>query len=296
MGHEFTGEVVETGAEVQTFQKGDRVVSPFTVSCGSCFYCVGGFTSRCARSQLYGSAVLDGGQAEYVRIPLADSTLCHAPAAIDEKKLVLMADIFPTGYFAARNAFQALEPQAIQNSTVLLFGCGPVGICALVSALEYQPKHLIAIDSVPSRLQLAQSLGAEPWNFQENERGVRDRVKELTDGRGADVVIEVVGHSSALRMGFEMLRPWGIMSSVGVHNGDIPWTGNEAYGKNLRLQMGRCPVRSRFASMSLMRARLTSTGIFGEAMDLLAKKQDVLKYVSCDRNAFMLSSEPSNKI
>ncbi|KAJ5195603.1 uncharacterized protein N7498_009041 [Penicillium cinerascens] len=266
MGHEFTGEVVETGAEVQNFQKGDRVVSPFTVSCGSCFYCVGGFTSRCVRSQLYGSAVLDGGQAEYVRIPLADSTLCHSPAAIDEKNLVLMADIFPTGYFAARNAFQALENQAIQNSTVLLFGCGPVGICALVSALEYQPKHLIAIDSVPSRLQLAESLGAEPWNFQENERGLRDRVKELTDGRGADVVIEVVGHSSALRMGFEMLRPWGIMSSVGVHNGDIPWTGNEAYGKNLRIQMGRCPVRS----------------IFGEAMDLLAKKQDVLNFMSHD--------------
>jgi threonine dehydrogenase-like Zn-dependent dehydrogenase len=76
---------------------------------------------------------------------------------------------------------------------------------------------------------------------------LRDRVKELTDGRGADVVIEVVGHSSALRMGFEMLRPWGIMSSVGVHNGEIPWTGNEAYGKNLRLQMGRCPVRSKIA-------------------------------------------------
>jgi len=255
MGHEFTGEVVETGTDVKAFKKGDRVVSPFTVSCGSCFYCAGGFTSRCARGKLYGTAVLDGGQAEYVRIPLADSTLCHAPATIDEKKLVLMADIFPTGYFAAKNGFKSLEQQAIQNSTVLLFGCGPVGICALVSALEFKPKHLLAIDSVPSRLQLAQSLGAEPWNFQENEQGLRDRVKELTDGRGADVVIEVVGHSSALRMGFEMLRPWGMMSSVGVHNGEIPWTGNEAYGKNLRLQMGRCPVRSRSASMFLSQLR-----------------------------------------
>lgn len=245
MGHEFTGEVVETGSEVQLFQKGNRVVSPFTVSCGKCFYCASGASSRCTRSQLYGSAVLDGGQAEYVRVPLADSTLFHAPAAIDEKKLVLMADIFPTGYFAAKNAFRTLDAAAIQNSTVLLFGCGPVGICALVSALEYQPKHLIAIDSVRSRLELARSLGAEPWNFQENESALRERVKALTDGRGADVVIEVVGHSSALRMGFEMLRPWGLISSVGVHNGEIPWTGNEAYGKNLRLQMGRCPVRSR---------------------------------------------------
>lgn len=252
MGHEFTGEVFETGGEVRVFRKGDLVVSPFTVSCGICFYCAGGFTSRCARSQLYGSAVLDGGQAEYVRIPLADSTLCHAPAAIDEKKLVLMADIFPTGYFAAKNAFQSLDPETIQNSTVLLFGCGPVGICALVSALEYHPKHLIAVDSVESRLQLAQSLGAEPWNYLNSEHGLRNRVKDLTDGRGADVVIEVVGHSSALRMGFEMLRPWGIMSSVGVHNGEIPWTGNEAYGKNLRLQMGRCPVRSTVAPSSLL--------------------------------------------
>ncbi|KAF3387687.1 hypothetical protein F1880_001689 [Penicillium rolfsii] len=266
MGHEFTGEVVEVGADVHSFKQGDRVVSPFTVSCGECFYCTSGFSSRCARGQLYGSAVLDGGQAEYVRVPLAKSTLFHAPAAIDEKKLVLMADIFPTGYFAASNAFCGLPATAIPNSTVLLFGCGPVGICALVSALEHRPKHLIAIDSVPSRLQLAQSLGAEPWNFQENEAGLRERVQELTDGRGADVVIEVVGHSSALRMGFEMLRPWGVLSSVGVHNGEIPWTGNEAYGKNLRLQMGRCPVRS----------------IFGEAMELLAKKQDVLNFLSED--------------
>ncbi|KAJ5142404.1 hypothetical protein N7526_003399, partial [Penicillium atrosanguineum] len=262
MGHEFTGEVFETGTEVRAFQKGNRVVSPFTVSCGTCFYCAGGVHLSV---QLYGTAVLDGGQAEYVRIPLADSTLCHAPAAIDEKKLVLMADIFPTGYFAARNAFQALDPEAIQNSTVLLFGCGPVGICALVSALEYHPKHLIAVDSIESRLQLAQGLGAESWNYLKSEHGLRNRVKELTDGRGADIVIEVVGHSSALRLGFEMLRPWGILSSVGVHNGEIPWTGNEAYGKNLRLQMGRCPA-----------------GIFGEAMDLLAKKQDVLNFMSHD--------------
>jgi threonine dehydrogenase-like Zn-dependent dehydrogenase len=120
-----------------------------------------------------------------------------------------------------------------------------VGICALVSALEYRPKHLIAIDSIHSRLQLAESLGAEPWNFAENEAGLRERVKTITEGRGADVVIEVVGHSSALRMGFELLRPWGVLSSVGVHNGEIPWTGNEAYGKNLRIQMGRCPVRSK---------------------------------------------------
>ncbi|KGO38945.1 Alcohol dehydrogenase superfamily, zinc-type [Penicillium expansum] len=266
MGHEFTGEVVELGSNIKNFQKGDRVVSPFTASCGKCFYCERGFSSRCAQSQLFGTVALDGGQAEYVRIPLADSTLAKVPDTIDEKKLVLMADIFPTGYFASLNAFSGTTPEEIQNSTVLLFGCGPVGICALISALDYKPKTLIAIDSVPSRLALAQSLGAEAWNFKEDEEGLRQRVKKLTDGRGADIVIEVVGHSSALRMGFDLLRPWGRISSVGVHNQDIPWTGNEAYAKNLRLQMGRCPVRS----------------IFGPAMDLFEKKQDVLNFMSQD--------------
>ncbi|KAJ5945039.1 hypothetical protein N7516_005207 [Penicillium verrucosum] len=266
MGHEFTGEVVELGSDIKNFRKGDRVVSPFTSSCGECFYCERGFSSRCARSQLFGTVALDGGQAEYVRIPLADSTLAKVPASIDEKKLVLMADIFPTGYFASLNAFSGTTQEEIQKSTVLLFGCGPVGICALISALDYKPKNLIAIDSVPSRLALAQSLGAEAWNFKEDEEGLCQRVKDLTDGRGADIVIEVVGHSSALRMGFDLLRPWGRISSVGVHNQDIPWTGNEAYAKNLRLQMGRCPVRS----------------IFGPAMDLFEKKQAVLNFMSQD--------------
>ncbi|KAE8153219.1 chaperonin 10-like protein [Aspergillus avenaceus] len=262
MGHEFTGEIADTGAAVQKFTKGDRVVSPFTVSCGECFYCAKRCSSRCARCQLYGSAVLDGGQADYVRVPLADATLVAAPAAVDEKKLVLMADILPTGFFAARNAFRG----DAADSTVLLFGCGPVGICALVSALEHRPKHLIAIDSVPARLDLAKSLGAEAWNFEKDADGLRQRVRDLTDGRGADVAIEVVGHSSALRMAFDMLRPWGRISSVGVHNGEIPWTGNEAYGKNLQIQMGRCPVRS----------------IFEEALAFLVEKQDLLDFMVGD--------------
>ncbi|EAW12288.1 alcohol dehydrogenase family protein [Aspergillus clavatus NRRL 1] len=266
MGHEFTGEVVETGAQVQRFKPGDRVISPFTVSCGECFYCTQGCSSRCAKGKLYGSAVLDGAQADYVRVPLADATLVGAPAGVDEKKLVLMADILPTGYFAARNAFRGMDGTDVRESTVVLFGCGPVGLCALVSALEFRPKNLIAVDSVPSRLETARSLGAEAWNFQTDADGLRKRVLELTDGRGADVAIEVVGHSSALRMAFDLLRPWGRISSVGVHNGEIPWTGNEAYGKNLQIQMGRCPVRS----------------IFEDALQLLVQKQDSLEFMTAD--------------
>ncbi|KIW79122.1 hypothetical protein Z517_08962 [Fonsecaea pedrosoi CBS 271.37] len=264
MGHEFTGEVVETGSEVKSVKKGDKIVTPFTASCGECFYCKGGFSSRCEKSQLFGSAALDGGQAEYCRIPLADSTVVKAPASIQENKLVLMADIFPTGYFASANAFRGLDQEVISQSVVLLIGCGPVGLCSLVCALEYKPKAVLAIDSVDARLEQARKLGAEPWNYQKDMDGLKKRVLELSDGRGADTAIELVGQSSALALAFDLLRPWGNISSIGVHNGEIPWTGSQAYGKNLRIQMGRCPVRS----------------LFQDALDMLVKKQDQLDFMT----------------
>ncbi|WEW60459.1 hypothetical protein PRK78_005945 [Emydomyces testavorans] len=262
MGHEFIGIVVEVGSDVKTVTPGDKIVSPFTSSWWR------GFSSRCEESQLLGSVVLDGGQAEYVRMPNADGTVVKAPEGINDHALVLMADIFPTGYFAASNAFKEFPEEQISDLTVVLIGCGPVGLCALINAAEYKPKHLLAVDSIPSRLALAKSLGAEPWNYQTDREGLDRQVKQLTDGRGADVVIEVVGLSPALKMGFELLRPWGIISSVGVHNGEawikIPWSGNQAYGKNLKIQMGRCPVRS----------------IFPQALEMLKKKQHLLGFMA----------------
>ncbi|KAJ5881360.1 uncharacterized protein N7529_000032 [Penicillium soppii] len=250
MGHEFIGEVWEIGSAIKNFRKGDDVIAPFTTSCGVCFYCSRSMSSRCVESKLFGSPVLDGGQAEYVRVPLADSSLVQTPEAIDKIKLVFMADIFPTGYFAALNAFKGIDEKEINNSTVLLFGCGPVGLFALINALSYRPGHVLAIDKVASRLQEAKKLGAEEWNYEKDEQGLKDRVMELTDGRGADIVIEVVGHSDALRMGFDLLRPFGRISSVGVHNENLPWTGFEAYWKNLSIQLGRCPVRSSYSRIS----------------------------------------------
>ncbi|OHF00575.1 alcohol dehydrogenase GroES-like domain-containing protein [Colletotrichum orchidophilum] len=265
MGHEFTGSVVEKGAAVTSLNIGDRVVSPFTSSCMQCFYCKNGYTSRCIRSKLFGCGVLDGGQAEYVRIPDADGTAMKAPTTISDNALVLMADIFPTGFFGAKSGFNLLKEEERSNATAVVIGCGPVGLCAVISALEFRPKHLFAIDSVDSRLELARNLGAEPLNFKTDRAGMEKRIKEVTNGRGADVVIEVVGLSPALRTAFDIIRPFGVIASIGVHNGEvgIPWTGTEAYSKNLRLQMGRCPVRA----------------IFPEALALLEKKQDKLGFM-----------------
>lgn len=221
MGHEFTGHVTEVGKGVTSFKPGDLVVSPFTTSCGSCFYCKQGYSSRCEKCLLFGCPKLDGGQAEYVRIPTAEGTVMKAPEGIEKEALVLMADIFPTGYFAAKNAFKELSAEQVRESTVVLLGLGPVGLCALVNILDYKPKHLFAVDSVESRLKQAKDLGAEPWNFQTDREGLDKRVKEVTEGRGADVVIEVVGLSPALKLGYDLLRPWGIISSVGVHNAEV---------------------------------------------------------------------------
>ncbi|CAM1502798.1 Fc.00g075740.m01.CDS01 [Cosmosporella sp. VM-42] len=263
MGHEFTGTVDQVGSAVKSVQVGDKVVAPFTASCGDCFYCRTGGTARCAKSQLFGSKVLDGGQAEYVRVPMADGTIVKAPDTISDQALLLMADIFPTGYFGVKSAIALSPAQDIRESTMVVIGCGPVGLCAIISAAHHQPRHLFAVDSVDSRLELARQLGAEPLNFQADKAGMQARIKEVTDGRGADMIVEVVGLSPALRTAFDLVRPFGAISSIGVHNAEIPWSGAEGYGKNLRFQMGRCPVRS----------------VFSEALALLEQKQDLVGFM-----------------
>lgn len=153
-------------------------------------------------------------------MPYADGTVVKAPAGIDDKALVLMADIFPTGFFGASNAFKNMTKEQISNAVVVVIGCGPVGLCAIIAACSFAPKHVFAVDSVDSRLQLAKSLGAESLNFMTNKEGMEKRVEEMTEGRGADAVIEVVGLSPALKTGFDLLRPWGTLSSIGVHNAE----------------------------------------------------------------------------
>jgi threonine dehydrogenase-like Zn-dependent dehydrogenase len=194
-----------------------------------CFYCKNGFSSRCEKSLLFGSAALDGAQAEYVRVPYADGTIVKAPAEIDDKVLVMMADIFPTGFFGASNAFKNLTPAQIAESTAVVIGCGPVGLCAIIAAASFGPKHIFAVDGVESRLELAKSLGAEPLNFMTDKEGMHEKIKAATGGRGADVVIEVVGLTPALKTGFDLLRPWGTISSIGVHNAEVfpPYPQNE---------------------------------------------------------------------
>ena len=238
---------------------------PFYTACLECYYCVRGQASRCSKGELYGNSVpantIDGGQAEYVRCPLADTTFVLAPKDIPEELLVLMADIFPTGYFAAARYLKDLPQRDKDEFTVAVIGCGPVGICAMTCALTMvSPGRVFAIDSVPERLAEAEKIGAKPINLNDNPV---EKIKAASEGRGADVVIECVGHSDAFLLGFDMIRPWGQISSIGVHTEKFEVNGLLLYGKNVSMAFGRCPVRS----------------IFEDALKVLVKEQKKVAFL-----------------
>jgi len=206
LGHEFMGEVVDTGPK-STLKKGQRVVVPFTISCGSCFFCEKQQYSACDNSnpvakqdlseKLYGHAMsglfgyshmtggYPGGQAEYVRVPYSDIGPIVVPDGLEDEKVLFLSDILPTGWMAADNA--AIE----KGDTVAVWGCGPVGLFAIQSALIMGAEQVIGIDHHPHRLELAAGLGARTINFEATR--VSEALMEMTGGLGPDAVIDAVG-------------------------------------------------------------------------------------------------------
>jgi 2-desacetyl-2-hydroxyethyl bacteriochlorophyllide A dehydrogenase len=239
MGHEFVGTIVETGIAVNKFYKGSRVLSPFTTSCGECFYCRIGLTCRCEKGNLFGWVQsghgLHGAQAQYIRVPMADTTLVSLSNDLGEEKGLLLGDIFSTGYFCAENA-------GVNNKgTYVVIGCGPVGLMTILAAKDLGAENLFAIDHSNERLQMAREFGAASLNPSEGD--VRSAVLNASDGRGADAVMEAVGSPEALRLAMDLLRPGGTISSVGVHTAkNFSFSPVEAYDKNLIYKIGRCPA------------------------------------------------------
>ena len=239
MGHEFTGIIIETGKDVKRFSKGSRVLSPFTTSCGECYYCQIGLSCRCIKGILFGwvqqGKGLQGAQATYVRVPMANNTLVPLSNDLSEEKGLLLGDIFSTGYFCAENA------GINSNGTYVVIGCGPVGLMAIIGAKHLGAEKLFAIDHIPERLIKAKDFGALPLD--PSLQDVKEEIQNSTDGRGADAVMEVVGSGAALRLAVDLVRPGGIISSVGVHTEkQFPFSPTEAYDKNLTYKIGRCPA------------------------------------------------------
>jgi len=240
MGHEFTGTIVETGSSVSKFKKGDRVISPFTVNCGECHFCSIGLTARCVKSQLYGwqenGIGLQGVHAEYVSVPMADSTLIHLPDDLSWEQGNLLADIASTGYFGAELA------EIKEKDVCVIIGCGPVGIMAIKVAKYVKCKHIFAVDSFDYRLAFAEKNGATPINYTKNDPV--EIIQKFTKNLGADCVIEAVGSKSSMKTAFALLQAGGILASVGVQAFDqLPFTPSDLYDKNITLKTGRCSSR-----------------------------------------------------
>jgi threonine dehydrogenase-like Zn-dependent dehydrogenase len=223
----------------------------------SCWFCRYGYTNRCSNSLAIGTQQLDGGQAEYVRVPYADGTLFLIPEGVSDEVLILMSDIFPTGYYGAMRAIEAFLPaderalpllsgtdtrkfqrQNLSEVVFVCLGCGPVGLCAILTARAKGVNVIYVVDSVADRLQEAAKLGGIPLQLGKDD--VHAIVMAATEGRGADAVIEVVGNKPALRSAFDLLRPCGTLSSIGFHQGDLPFTALEGYGKNLKYASSHC--------------------------------------------------------
>ncbi|HEV2148970.1 MAG TPA: zinc-dependent alcohol dehydrogenase [Longimicrobiaceae bacterium] len=261
LGHEFMGEVVEVGPEVKKLRVGDRVVVPFTISCGSCFFCKRDLWSLCDNSNtnanlaekvfghstagLYGYSHLTGGyaggQAEYARVPYADSGPLKIPDGMPDEQVVFLTDIFPTGYMAAEYC------NIQQGDTIAVWGCGPVGQFAIRSALMLGAGRVIAIDRFPERLRMAGEGGAEVLNYEEvgGLLDITDALREMTGGRGPDACIDAVGMEAhgvglewwydrakqatrmetgrpiALRQAIQSVRKGGTVSIPGVYGGVV---------------------------------------------------------------------------
>jgi len=223
LGHEFMGEVVEVGSEVTNLRAGDRVVVPFPIACGHCFFCERGLFSVCERSNpnhkmaeelwghspagIFGYSHLTGGyaggQAEYVRVPFADIGPIKVPDSLTDEQVLFLSDIFPTGYMAAENC--DIQP----GDTVAVWGCGPVGQFAIKSAFMLGAGRVIGIDRFPERLRMArEQSGAETINYEE-DGDVLDALKEKTAGRGPDSCIDAVGleaHDTGLAGAYDRVK------------------------------------------------------------------------------------------
>ena len=235
IGHEYIGEVVEVGSGITNFKKGDRAVGSFVSACGECWYCKAGWPSVCTSQMAFGFFQLAGAQAEFVRVPNAHYTLVKVPDGVPDEKAIFVGDILSTGYFAADRG--EIKP----GDVVAVVGSGPVGLFAQQSALLFEPKAVLAIDSMPERLEMSKKIGAIPINM--NEVDPVAAVKEHTEGRGADVVLEAVGIEASLASTFRYVRPAGTISAVGMYTEPtFPFPMFQAFLRDITFKIGMCPV------------------------------------------------------
>lgn len=241
MGHEFIGVVEAVGREVTTVAKGDLVVAPFAYSCGTCQFCRDGLPTSCEHGGFWDTLAEAGGQAEAIRVPLADGTLFRLPVAADSAlipSLLTLADVLGTGYHAAVKG--GVRP----GSIVTVIGDGAVGLLAVLSAKRLGAEQIILMGRHRSRTDLGREFGASHVVTERGEPGVA-KVRELTGGFGSHVVVEAVGHMPAYEQAFGVVRHGGTISRVGVPQySKAPVGFTSLFGGNITLNGGPAPTRA----------------------------------------------------
>ena len=215
LGHEGVGIVEEAGSAVTSFKKGDHVLISCISSCGKCTYCKKGMYSHCEKGGWILGHLIDGTQAEYVRIPFADNSLYHIPGNADEEALVMLSDILPTGFECG-----VLNGKVQPGSTVAIVGSGPIGLAALLTAQFYSPAQIIMIDPDDNRLETAKRFGATAIINNSKQNAV-ESVKQLTHNIGVDTAIEAVGIPATFELCQSLVGPGGTIANVGVHGKSV---------------------------------------------------------------------------
>ena len=229
LGHEGVGVVEEVGSAVTGFKKGDHVLISCISSCGKCEYCKRGMYSHCEKGGWILGHLIDGTQAEYVRIPFADNSLYHIPGNADEEALVMLSDILPTGFECG-----VLNGQVKPGEVVAIVGAGPIGLAALITAQFYTPAVIILIDVDDNRLKVAKTFGATQ-TINSNNENVLEKIMKLTEKKGVDVAIEAVGIPATFELCESIVGAGGRIANVGVHGKSVNLHLEKLWSRNITI-------------------------------------------------------------
>lgn len=249
LGHEFVGVIEEAGSDVSRFKVGDRVAVPAAAWCGMCPACKRAEVQYCNNGGVWGGGEifgrgLAGAQTSYVRVPFADACLACIPDTVTDKQAVFVGDVLSTGYHAA------YEGHIKTGDTVAIFGCGPIGLGALVSAWQFGPRRIFSVDQLENRLSVAEDYGAIVIDSRQTD--VVERIRELTDGEGADVVIEAIGNPATFQQSLKSVRRGGTVSIVGLFPTSVELPLQELAFYGVSLSMGLASLSHMSQLMALL--------------------------------------------
>lgn len=272
LGHEFVGEVVAVGPEVNKFSVGDRVSANCETFCGECYFCKRGFINNCLNGGWELGCRIDGCQAEYVRVPYADNGLTKLPVGVSYENALFVGDILSSGYFGAEMC------EIRQGDCVAVIGSGSVGLCAMMCAKYLGAGTIIAIDVDETRLKIAQENGLADYTFNPSKCNIEEEIKKLTENCGADGVIECAGTGETFEMSWKIARPNAVVGVVAMYEENLTLPLPEMYGKNLTFKTGGVDAVHCEKLVNLIKEKKISTDFLITQKFKLSEIQEAYKF------------------